>query len=389
MFKRGLSLLLLALLMMNAVGNISGQEPVGRETKHYIYIKVTNNTFQPQYDLLANLTFVAAQLQLLKHNVYFRPVSSDQTLDFTIWNIDDKPSISITTYQSPISEIYPFLGQFSESMSHVDIVPGNPLKTYLNAIRLTTAMSFYQSSLCNEANSLFNGITAKLVPQKGQNYSIDSTLSSIYFYQANCSIANQNFEVATNQLDTSLDLNLGKYREITIGALRISYYLAWVYLQTGREEEALLLLQNLTEEARRIPGSGDAYNDVLINSAQIYALASHYKEAVENLNTVIERFNENIPSQHLLRGQMYLALYEWDSALADYNAALELDPDYADAYFYRGLLYYSILQTGTDLRDDALADFRRYLELAPTGAHAAEAAHSIATIQAELDALNN
>ncbi|GIL14416.1 MAG: hypothetical protein BroJett038_31360 [Chloroflexota bacterium] len=125
----------------------------------------------------------------------------------------------------------------------------------------------------------------------------------------------------------------------------------------------------------------------LTDLAQEHALASRYDDAIADLTAALEITPQN-PELHLLRGQMYLALYEWDKALTDYNAALELAPDYADAYYYRGVLYASILQTGLDTRDDALADFRRYLELAPTGDHAADAAQYVADLEAAQDALN-
>lgn len=91
---------------------------------------------------------------------------------------------------------------------------------------------------------------------------------------------------------------------------------------------------------------------------------------------------------YIQRGQMHLNLYEWDKSLADYNTAIELAPEYADAYFQRGVLYYSILQTGQALRGAALADFQTYLKLAPDGPYAAQAGEYIGKIEAELAALN-
>jgi tetratricopeptide (TPR) repeat protein len=78
-----------------------------------------------------------------------------------------------------------------------------------------------------------------------------------------------------------------------------------------------------------------------------------------------------------------MLLYEWDRALADYNRALELDPDYADAYYYRGVLHYTLLE-----REQAIADFGRYLELAPDGLHAENAAQYITDLQTQLEALD-
>ena len=85
---------------------------------------------------------------------------------------------------------------------------------------------------------------------------------------------------------------------------------------------------------------------------------------------------------------MWLLLYEWDEVLDDYNRAMELDPTYPDAYFYRGVLYYSVLQAGLTWREEALADFEQYLALAPEGDLAEEARDYADTIRIELTAIN-
>ncbi|MBZ0276931.1 MAG: tetratricopeptide repeat protein [Anaerolineae bacterium] len=149
----------------------------------------------------------------------------------------------------------------------------------------------------------------------------------------------------------------------------------------------IFLLVVLALIIRLQPRSNDEVT-TLTSRARQSAGTSRYDEAVADLTTAIEIEPEN-PELYVLRGQMYLYLYEWDSVLNDYNTAIGLNPQYADAYFYRGILYYSILQTGQELRPEALADFQHYLELAPEGSHAVEAERYIATIQAELDALND
>lgn len=94
------------------------------------------------------------------------------------------------------------------------------------------------------------------------------------------------------------------------------------------------------------------------------------------------------PALYVERGQRILLTYEWDRALADYNRALELDPNYADAYYDRGILYASVPE-GLDARRRALADFQRYLALAPAGPHAAGAARAVGELQAQLAALGS
>lgn len=109
-------------------------------------------------------------------------------------------------------------------------------------------------------------------------------------------------------------------------------------------------------------------------------------QTIDQMSAAIELAPDN-PELYLLRGQVYLSLYEWDKALADYDQALELKDDYAEAYFGRGLVYISILQTGTENYPLALADFQRYLELAPEGDHAEEALRYIEQLQAQNQAL--
>ena len=171
----------------------------------------------------------------------------------------------------------------------------------------------------------------------------------------------------------------------------VRYYLAYVYIQVGREEDALNLIRDAVERASFIPSSGDSYNDALINSAQIYALMSRYEDSIMNLDIYIERFNHGIGRKRSINParQMYLNIYEWDQSLEDYNLALELDPDYAEAYFQRGLLYYSILQTARNCAKRRWPTLQPILTSPPDGPHADEAHRYIETIEAALAALEN
>lgn len=124
-----------------------------------------------------------------------------------------------------------------------------------------------------------------------------------------------------------------------------------------------------------------------------YRLRSHlntqlfrYDDAIADMDAAIALDPDN-PALYVERGQRIILLYEWDRALADYNRALELDPLYADAYYFRGILYASVPE-GIDARQLALADFQRYLDLAPDGQHTDDAARYRAEIQAQLDALD-
>lgn len=120
--------------------------------------------------------------------------------------------------------------------------------------------------------------------------------------------------------------------------------------------------------------------------ARLHIIDNRYDEAITEIDAAIELVPDD-PALYLLRAQTYLLLYEWDKVLADCNKAVELDPTYAEAYYQRGLLYYSILQTGSSLYKEALADFEMYLDLAPNGEQAKQAAQYIAEIEALMRAL--
>lgn len=70
-------------------------------------------------------------------------------------------------------------------------------------------------------------------------------------------------------------------------------------------------------------------------------------------------------TEHLLRGRRHHMYRQFDEALDEYSQAIELDPDYALAYFYRGLIH---MWQGE--WEEALADMQRVTLLDPDQAHA-------------------
>ncbi|HEY85645.1 MAG TPA: tetratricopeptide repeat protein [Chloroflexi bacterium] len=67
-----------------------------------------------------------------------------------------------------------------------------------------------------------------------------------------------------------------------------------------------------------------------------------------------------------------------EQAIADYNKAIDLNPDYAAAYSNRGVAYYY----SGDL-EQAIADFERYLELAPNAPDREAVLNTIEQLKAE------
>jgi len=255
-------------------------------------------------------------------------------------------------------------------------------------LRFVTALSLYAVQSCDQAEQYFSTLQAE--PQQ-QPLDTPNFKAALEFYRGNCALINGDFEQATRLFEISLSAR----SPIDQGMGATAINLAWVYVKLGRNDEAFKLMKSLITLYDPIRNFG-SLEILLKKQAQLHVLAFKYDDAINDLNLLITYClsapgitQDYCSRYYTLRGQTYLLLYEWDKVAADYDKALELDPTYADAYFYRGVLYYSILQTGQAMYTDALADFRRYLELAPDGEHAADATRYATDIQTQINALNS
>ncbi|MFQ3566478.1 MAG: tetratricopeptide repeat protein [Aggregatilineales bacterium] len=127
--------------------------------------------------------------------------------------------------------------------------------------------------------------------------------------------------------------------------------------------------------------------DALIALSRDHAAHHRHDEAIAAIDEALQ-LQPNDPMLYLERGQRIMLIYEWDRALADYNRAIALAPELPEAYYYRALLYASVPE-GLDARRAAIADFERYLTLAPEGEFAQAAAHSHVELAALLEALSD
>jgi tetratricopeptide (TPR) repeat protein len=251
--------------------------------------------------------------------------------------------------------------------------------------RLVVGIGLYQAGLYDESYQYLDTLADELVPY----YELLPTglETFINFYQANNSLLLGNFENGIRLLETTIfELERSRTEE-TIN-------LAWLYIHTGRTEDGLTLLSekfDITPEdvQTRMHTDGWIYlYDILRRRAQLYALAFDYDSAIADMDAAIELAevnevsDEQLAELYTLRGEIIFLIYEWDRVLENFNTALELAPDFAPAYFQRGVLYYTMTE-----REHALADFQHYLEIAPDGEDAAEAQRYIDSIQLELESL--
>jgi tetratricopeptide (TPR) repeat protein len=100
-----------------------------------------------------------------------------------------------------------------------------------------------------------------------------------------------------------------------------------------------------------------------------WAWEHRLKGGKDNKDTRQRQYNK--AAKKLTASEWYeegLALHrkgKWDKAIVDYNKALELNPQYTDAYYNRGICYYK-----KDEYDKAIADYKKVLELDPQYANA-------------------
>lgn len=77
----------------------------------------------------------------------------------------------------------------------------------------------------------------------------------------------------------------------------------------------------------------------------------------------IRIFPDSAPIAYSNRGGTYFTMGDYQSALRDYNKAIELNPRYANAYYNRGTVYNSL-----DYYPQAIEDFSKAIELNPKDA---------------------
>lgn len=129
--------------------------------------------------------------------------------------------------------------------------------------------------------------------------------------------------------------------------------------------------------------------EALAAQARAYVQDFQYEDALRTAQDALDIVRdglyppEYVAKFHLLRGQTWLVVYEWDAALRDYNAAIELAPAYPEGYYLRGNLF--AIRSEVDL---AINDFARAVELDPTGIYADDARDAIDVLESQRDALN-
>lgn len=64
-----------------------------------------------------------------------------------------------------------------------------------------------------------------------------------------------------------------------------------------------------------------------------------------------EGLNPDYPDAYFYKGRIYFDREEYRNALLNFNETLQLSPNFADAYYRRGLVYHEMGQTEREITD--------------------------------------
>jgi len=164
----------------------------------------------------------------------------------------------------------------------------------------------------------------------------------------------QRFEAQDHWRAGELDLASGIFQQLVNkdpNDVSAGLQLALLLMQQEKFEEAKVLLREIESKA---PESGA----VTTAKVRLEVLRGNHEEAIRLCSETIDRFGT--ASAYLLRAQTYVALQANDEATADFNRAIEMDPNSLGLWVERAAFFRSLGRT-----DEALADIQQALSRAP------------------------
>jgi tetratricopeptide (TPR) repeat protein len=140
---------------------------------------------------------------------------------------------------------------------------------------------------------------------------------------------------------------------------RVTYLAAMSLQKLSRSDDARKLYERLTAR-----DESDPWRDV--GRSALAVIASNAQEAVDAANRAVEH-GDSLPEAHFQRGLALNKQGDMAGGAAAFDKASQLDPEWAYAHYYAGLLYSKAKRV-----DLTASHFDRFLRLAPQAPERAE-----------------
>lgn len=129
----------------------------------------------------------------------------------------------------------------------------------------------------------------------------------------------------------------------------------WIYDLKSKtnEKQFIALMDSYYKKLRGFDGQ-----DLSVMSNNIRQIELGIKEEIDKYNTRIKEAND--PAKYWDSGIENMKNQEYTSAIQNFSYVIQLSPDFAGSYLYRGIAYYYI-----DNIFSAIGDLTKYIELSP------------------------
>lgn len=130
-----------------------------------------------------------------------------------------------------------------------------------------------------------------------------------------------------------------------------------VFYNYGILEEADGNLELALDYYERAIELDPTYAPAYYGRASVQYSNGNYVGTVASLNAALQRDFNNLPLLYNLRGRAYIELNNTQTAINDFEQAIELNPNFAESYLNLGDLYYDLGE-----QELALTNYRAYVE---------------------------
>lgn len=218
---------------------------------------------------------------------------------------------------------------YENTESLYDII-GNRLPALSNAF-INEGVAKYQEQKWEESYAKFE----KAVLISSLSFRADTQL---YYFTSLAALKAKKFEEAVKLNDFLIEAKFGANDDERV---LIILNQAVCYREIGKTDK---MIETLQKGIEKYP---NANYPLVIELFNYYVNSEQNDKALEYINLAIQK-NPNDPQFYVIRGTLNETLKLRDKAIADYKKAIELDPNNFDANYSAGAYYYN---TGVDTLD--------------------------------------